>query len=126
MPRSRGRQGDGGDDDNRLRPQAGTFNWASAIVAEPNDLGLAGVAWAAGEHDVAEQHFSASVELCERSGARPYLAETHEEWAYALAEGLAGADEAREHAEVVRTIAEEIGMLGPDGPMALVRQLLDG
>ena len=34
--------------------------------------------------------------------------------------------EAKEHAEAVRAIAEEIGMLGPDGPMPLVRKLLDG
>ena len=58
----------------QLLPHAGTFNWAFAIVAEPNDLGLAGAAWAAGEPDVADHHFAASVELCERAGARPDLA----------------------------------------------------
>ena len=109
----------------RLLPHAGNFNWALSHVAEPNDLGLAGAAWAAGDHDVAEQHFARSGELCERAGARPFLAETHEEWASALAQvGRLG--EARAHAVVVRGIAEEVGMHGPEGPMPLVRQLLDG
>ena len=92
----------------------------SAIVTEPNDLGLAGAAWAAGELDVADRHFAASVELCERAGARPDLAWTHHDWAYALAAQGRGV-EAKEHAEAARAIAEEIGMLGPDGPMPLVR-----
>ena len=93
-------------------------------VTRPNDLGLACAASAAGERDVAERHFAASVELCERAGARPDLAWTHHDWAYALA-ASGRVIEAKEHAEATRAIAEEIGMLGPDGPMPLVRKLLD-
>jgi hypothetical protein len=68
---------------------------------------------------------TASVALCERAGARPDLAWTHHDWAKALA--AQGRDvEAKEHAEATRAIAEEIRMLGPDGPLPLVRKLLDG
>ena len=108
----------------RLLPHAGTFGWTFATVSQPHDLGLAGAAWAAGERDVAERHFAASVELCERAGARPHLAWTHHDWAYALAES-GRVIEAKEHAEATRVIAEDIGMLGPDGPMCLVRKLLE-
>ena len=106
-----------------LLPHAGTFNYTPAIT-DPNDLGLAGAAWAAGEVEVADRHFVASAELCERAGARPYLARTHLDWARTLASRGRTVD-AKEHAEAVRAIAEEIGMLGPDGPMPLVRTLLD-
>ena len=118
---------DGGVD---LRPAAAPCRHLQldvrVVVSEPNDLGLAGAAWVAGERDLAERHFAASVELCERAGARPDLAWTHHDWAYDPGRRAAGSTEAKEHAEAARAIAEEIGMLGPDGPMPLVRKLLDG
>lgn len=108
-----------------LLPHAGTFNWTTTTVTQPNDLGLASAASAAGELEVAERHFAASAALCERAGARPDLAWTHHDWAKTLAAGARTSD-AKEHAEAARVIAEEIGMVGPDGPMPLVRKLLDG
>lgn len=109
----------------QLLPHAGTFNWGTTIVTQPNDLGLACTASAAGELEVADGHFGACVELCERAGARPDLAWTHHDWAYALDAQGRGV-EAKEHAEAARAIADEVGMLGPDGPLPLVRKLLDG
>jgi hypothetical protein len=109
----------------QLLPHAGTFNWSFSIISQPNDLGLAGAAWAAGQFELADRHFAASVELCERVGARPDLAWTHHDWAKALAAQGRGV-EAIEHAEAAQAVAEEVGMLGPDGPMPYIRKVLDG
>jgi class 3 adenylate cyclase/tetratricopeptide (TPR) repeat protein len=107
----------------QLLPHAGTCSWGGVWVSKPIDHGLACAAFVAGEVDLADRHFAASVELSERMGARPDLAWTHHDWAVTLAARGRTAD-AKEHAETTRAIAEEVGMLGPDGPMPLVRQLL--
>ena len=75
--------------------------------------------------DDADAHFAAAVALCERARARPYSAWTHHDWARALlAQGRDG--EAREHAEAAVSIAEEVGMSGPDGPLPFARKVLGG
>ncbi|MEO7573288.1 MAG: AAA family ATPase [Acidimicrobiales bacterium] len=109
----------------QLLPHAGTCNWGRVGVSRPNDLGLACAAFVAGEVDLADRHFTANAELCERMGARPELAWNHHDWAQTLATRGRTSD-AKEHAGAARSIAEEIGMLGPDGPMPLIRRLLDG
>ena len=108
----------------QLLPHAGTCNWGHVGVSQPNDLGLACAAFVAGEVDLADRHFAASVELCERAGSRPDLAWTHHDWARTLA-ARGRTSDAKEHAEATQAIAEEIGMLGLDGPLPLVRKLLD-
>ncbi len=52
----------------QLSVHAGTFNWSGVSITDPNDLGLAGAAWALGRYDDADGHFAAAVELCERAG----------------------------------------------------------
>ena len=57
-----------------LLPFEGTFNFSGVTITEPNGLGLAMAAAALGEHDLADRHFAGAVALCERAGARPFLA----------------------------------------------------
>lgn len=107
----------------QLAVHAGTFNWSGVSITDANDLGLGALAWALGRYDDADAHFAAAVALCERAGARPFLAWTHHDWARAL--DRQGRDvEAREHAEAAIAIAEEIGMTGPDGPLPFARRVL--
>ena len=42
----------------RLAPFSGIFNWAGAIITDPNDLGLAMVAAALGRPDDADRYFA--------------------------------------------------------------------
>ena len=110
----------------QLLPHAGTFNWARTIVTQPNDLGLACAACGGGRASRSPITTSRPASSCASApGARPDLAWTHHDWARTLA-AQGRESEAKEHAEAARAIAEEIGMLGPDGPMPLVRKLLDG
>ena len=66
----------------QLLPHAGTFNWGLSFMSRsPTTWGWPARPAAAGELEVADRHFAASVELCERLGARPDLAWTHHDWA---------------------------------------------
>ncbi len=108
-----------------LAPHAGFLNWSGGSFTDPNDLGLAGAAWKLGRFDDADAHFAAAIELCERAGARPFLAWSHHDWTRALV--AQGRDaEAREHAEATIAVAEEVGMSGPDGPLPFPQGLLGG
>jgi hypothetical protein len=70
----------------RLTPFAGLFNWSGATMHDANDVGLALTAAAMGRPDDADHHFGNAIALCERAGARPYLARYHLEWARVLAD----------------------------------------
>src|SRR6185295_2832684 len=65
----------------RLLPFAGYFNWTGSSISDANDLGLALAAETLGERDTADAHFADAVDLCERAGARAYLARCLIEWA---------------------------------------------
>lgn len=70
----------------RLTPFSGLFNWTGQTLAEATDLALGLTAAALGRHDDADRHFVDAIALCERAGARAYLARCHFDWARALAE----------------------------------------
>ncbi len=107
----------------RLAPFGGTFNHTGATVADPNDLGLAQAAAALGRHDAADDHFARAVALCERAGARVYLARSHQAWAQVSADRGDVAN-ARHHAEVALGFGGEYGMDGPHGVVARCQTLL--
>ena len=54
----------------KLLPFAGHFNWSGSTITDANDQGLALAAATLGEHDAADAHFAAAIDLCERAGAR--------------------------------------------------------
>lgn len=107
----------------RLAPFAGFFNWSGPTVSDGNDLGLAQLASALDRHDDADQHFAALIALCERAGARAYLARGHFDWSRALAD-RGDAASAREHAEIAVALGEELGMTGPSGVVPRGQDLL--
>jgi hypothetical protein len=107
-----------------LLPFAGTYNWSGVTVTDANDHGLAVVSARLGEFATSEAHFAAALALGERSGARPYLASCHHDWARLLAdrgESFAAA----EHARQALAISEEIGGVGPTGVATRARVLLE-
>lgn len=64
--------------------------------------------------DVAEAHFTAARDAHDRAGARPWLAETHYEWAL-LCRGRKGPNDARKAGQrlrVARDLAAKLGMPG--------------
>ena len=109
----------------QLLPHAGTCNWGARQVSQPNDLGLACAACAAGELDLADRHFAAA-SSCASGRALDRTSPGPTTTGPTPSPRRGRTSDAKEHAEATRAIAEEIGMLGPDGPMPLVRQLLDG
>ena len=107
----------------RFLPFAGTFTCTGFSITDAADSGLALCAAALGKFDDADAHFAAAVELCERGGARPYLARYHLDWAETLiARGNAAA--AREHAEIAVDLGAEVGMTGPQGVVPQAQRLL--
>jgi hypothetical protein len=60
-----------------LLPFGGIFNWTGGTIGEGNDTGLAIAAEVLGRHDDADRHHADAIALCERAGARSYLARVH-------------------------------------------------
>jgi class 3 adenylate cyclase len=108
----------------RLLPFSGFMNWSGVGISGPNDLGLAMISAALGNHDDADRWFGASLELCERAGACCWLTRTHFDWGRTLA-GRGDAMRAREHAEIAVAMADELGLDGPFGIVTRGRALLE-
>ena len=108
----------------RLLPFSGLFNWSGPTVTDPNDLGLAMCAAALHRHDDADRHFASGVALCERAGARPYLARVHFDWARILAD-RGDSPRARQQLELALALGLELGMTGPQGVVPRAQALLD-
>jgi class 3 adenylate cyclase/tetratricopeptide (TPR) repeat protein len=98
----------------KLEPFTGYFNWTGGTIADANDLGLGMAAATLGEDERADKHFAAAIELCERAGARAYLARCLLDWARVL-DGRGDKTEARPRAERALELGTEIGMIGPSG-----------
>jgi tetratricopeptide (TPR) repeat protein len=107
----------------KLAPFAGQFNWSGSTITDANDLGLGLAAATLGEHDAADAHFAAAIDLCERAGARAYLARTMFDWARTLDARGDGA-RARELAERALALGTELGMDGPSGVVPRAKALL--
>ncbi len=97
-----------------LLPFAGIFNWTGGTIGEGNDTGLAIAAEVLGRPDDADRHHTDAIALCERAGARSYLARVHYFHGRLLAD-RGDAVGARPHVETAIAIGEEIGMTGPFG-----------
>jgi tetratricopeptide (TPR) repeat protein len=86
--------------------------FSAACWEYPVGIGVGAAAGALGWYDLAEQHFATAIDLCERAGARTYLAAGH----LHLAEMLVGrndsgdADRARGLAQTAMTAADELGL----------------
>jgi class 3 adenylate cyclase/tetratricopeptide (TPR) repeat protein len=98
----------------KLAPFTGYFNWTGGTIADANDLGLGMAAATLGEDEQADKHFAAAIDLCERAGARAYLARCLLDWARVL-DGRGDKPEARPLAERALELGTEIGMTGPSG-----------
>jgi tetratricopeptide (TPR) repeat protein len=106
-----------------LLPFRGIFNWSGPTLSDASDAGLAMASAALGRHDDADAHFADAIALCERAGARAYLARYHFDWSRVLS-GRGDRSAAREHAEIAVTLGEELGMDGPFGVVPRARTLL--
>lgn len=108
----------------RLLPFSGSFNWTGGSVTDSNDLGLAMAAERLGRRADADRHFAVAIELCERAGARAFLARTTLDCTRVLA---ARGDTARAREMGERTIAlgSEVGMTGPFGAVPRAQRLID-
>ncbi len=106
-----------------LLPFAGIFNWSGGTISEGNDTGLAAAAEMLGRPDDADRHHADAIALCERAGARAYLARVHYFHGRMLTDrgDTAGA---RPHLETAVAIGEEIGMTGPFGVVPRGQALL--
>jgi hypothetical protein len=108
----------------RLAPFAGLFNWTGSTVNDANDFGLAMTAAALGRPDDADHHFADAVDLCDRSGARPFVARYHLGWATVLAD-RGDTSHAREQADITIALGSELGMTGAHGVVPRAQALLD-
>jgi hypothetical protein len=107
----------------RLAPFTGYFNWTGTTIADANDLGLAMAAATLGEDDTADVHFASAIDLCERAGARAYIARCTLDWARVL-DGRGDAAAARPLAERALELGIELGMTGPSGVVPRATALL--
>lgn len=106
-----------------LLPFSGTFNWSGASITDANDHGLGMLAARRGEFELSGRHFAAAIDLCERSGARCYLATARLDWARMLHER--GEHEgAAEQAWAALELAEALEMTGPHGIARDAREIL--
>lgn len=108
----------------RLVPLGGLFPWTGQSLTDATDLGLAMAATALERDDDADLHFADAVALCERAGARSYLARCHLDWARALAVRKDAA-QLVEHATIARDIGRQLNMTGPHGVVTRAQALLD-
>jgi hypothetical protein len=107
----------------RLAPFTGYFNWTGTTIADASDLGLAMAAATLGEDDTADAHFASAIDLCERAGARAYIARCTLDWARVL-DGRGDAAAARPLAERALELGIELGMTGPSGVVPRATALL--
>ncbi len=107
----------------KLLPFAGHFNWSGSTITDANDQGLALAAATLGEHDAADAHFAAAIDLCERAGARAYLARCTFDWARVL-DARGDSERARPLAEQALALGTELGMDGPSGVVPRAQALL--
>ena len=107
----------------RLLPFAGQFNWSGSTITDANDQGLALSAATLGEHDAADAHFAAALDLCERAGARAYFARCTFDWARVL-DARGDTERARPLAEQALALGTELGMDGPSGVVPRAQALL--
>jgi tetratricopeptide (TPR) repeat protein len=107
----------------RLAPFTGLFNWTGTSIADANDLGLGLAAASLGDDDVADRHFEAAIDLCDRAGARAYLARCNFDWARVLHD-RGDETRARPLAERALALGTELGMDGPSGVVPRSRALL--
>ena len=108
----------------RLTPFAGRFSWSGPAIMHPSDHGLAMTAAALQRPDDTDRHFADAIALCERAGARAYLAHAHYDWSHVLAD-RGDAAGTREHAEIAVELGTELGMTGPHGIVPRAQGLLD-
>ena len=101
----------------------GIFNWTGGTIGEGNDTGLAIAAELLGRPDDADRHHADAIALCERAGARAYLARVHYFHGRMLAD-RGDAVGARPHVETAIEIGEDVGMTGPFGIVVKSRDLL--
>ena len=106
-----------------LLPFAGIFNWSGGTISEGNDTGLAAAAEMLGRPDDADRHHADAIALCERAGARAYLARAHYFHGRMLAD-RGDVSAARPHLETAVTIGEDLEMTGPFGVVPRSRTLL--
>jgi class 3 adenylate cyclase/tetratricopeptide (TPR) repeat protein len=107
----------------KLEPFTGYFNWTGGTIADANDLGLGMAAATLGEDERADKHFASAIDLCERAGARAYLARCLLDWARVL-DGRGDKTQARPLAERALELGTEIGMTGPSGVVPRANALL--
>jgi tetratricopeptide (TPR) repeat protein len=107
----------------QLAPFAGRFNWSGSTITDANDQGLGLAAAALGEDDAADAHFAAAIDLCERAGARSYLARCTFDWARVL-DRRGDHARARSLAEQALALGTELGMDGPSGVVPRAEALL--
>ena len=98
----------------RLAPWAGQWSNSGATAENPISHYLGGLAEVLGRYDEAEAYFAQSVRMCERLGARFFLAQTQLLWGRMLARRSgAGADgPARDLLSSARTAAVDRGWAG--------------
>jgi hypothetical protein len=107
----------------KLMPFAGSFNWSGSTITDANDQGLALAAATLGEHEAADAHFTAALDLCRRAGARAYEARCIFDWARVL-DARGDAARARPLAEQALELGTELGMDGPSGIVPRAQALL--
>ncbi len=88
------------------------FAWAGTTYEYPIGIGVGSAAGALGWYDLAEQHFGHTLALCERAGAKTYLAATQIHWAEMLRQRDEPGDSERatEFASAALATAEHLGL----------------
>ena len=107
----------------RLLPFAGLFNWTGGTITDANDLGLAMAAERLGRPHDTDRHFTAAIALCDRVGARAYLARCLLDQTRVLT-AHGDSTGARESGERTIALATGIGMTGPFGAVPRAEKLL--
>jgi class 3 adenylate cyclase len=107
----------------RLLPFAGLFNWTGGTITDANDLGLAMAAERLGRPHDTDRHFTAAIALCDRVGARAYLARCLLDQTRVLT-ARGDSTGARESGERTIALATELGMTGPFGAVPRAEKLL--
>jgi predicted ATPase/class 3 adenylate cyclase len=107
----------------RLAPFAGLFGYSGPGMSDLADLGLAMNAAALDRPDDADRHFTDGIAICERAGARSYLARFHFFWLQVLAD-RGDAVRAREQCERAIALGTALGMTGPQGVVPRAQTIL--
>lgn len=107
----------------RLLPFAGLFGFSGPGMSDLAELGLGMNAAALDRPDDADQHFTDGIAICERAGARSYLARFHFFWTRVLAD-RGDTARAREQGEITIALGTELGMTGPQGVVPRAEAIL--